>query len=413
MAWWWPLVGSAVLIVGYADIFLSVFNYTDAGFLHEPVCRAAWRVMRTLFARLPTRARRFAFRQVAGLQMLLVIIVWLVFLITGYGLIYYGLLAGLQVSGPDLGRSITAVLYYSFAQLATVGSSQLTPATDVLRMLSIAETMTGLALVGAIVTFLLGNFAAVRDLNTLSAALADLDPAPDAVDPVASLAPYFATGHGAALDEHLTTLYDHLTAYAEGLRGQHLVYYFKSGREHFSLPYLIHMLGGTIAALRWALPAGIPGPSPPALTKLHSAFDRLTGFLAAERGWRIEGHAVPVGERDFTLGTEPGTGVGDGDLWVGRFRNIDAAMQVVTGAADSVDPQAAYQRYRHWLPFAARADRLVREVARDLDDQQFTRGAAQCGELVAPVGARVLGTRSAPPQTPQRGTDGGTLRRRP
>ncbi|MEK8225320.1 hypothetical protein NKG05_03080 [Oerskovia sp. M15] len=152
-------------------------------------------------------------------------------------------------------------MYFSAAQLSTVGGSSLTAETNVLRFLSIAETLSGVVLVSLILTFLLGVYDVVRDLRALSAQFFSAERG--AGSPVASLAPYFQQGQPSGLDGHLDGIASSFSSYTDGVRLHHAAYYFQSGRDQFALPYAIRMLGGTLGALRWGCRPGTrPRPSP-------------------------------------------------------------------------------------------------------------------------------------------------------
>jgi hypothetical protein len=84
MTWLWVVLGVVTLVVGFPDTFLTVFNYTEAGFLHPPICRAAGeRCDPRSGACRSGRPRRAP--QVMGGTDGLVIVVWLTFTIVGYG----------------------------------------------------------------------------------------------------------------------------------------------------------------------------------------------------------------------------------------------------------------------------------------------------------------------------------------
>ncbi|WP_328917524.1 MULTISPECIES: potassium channel family protein [unclassified Streptomyces] len=285
MAGFWIALGVVVLGVGLVDLFLTSLNYDEAGFLATPLCALQWRAMRQVTRRIPRRWRPAALRQATGLQIAVSLLTWLVCVVLGFGFIYYGLTPGngFGYDGQGLGPGMFSALYLSAAQLATVGTSQVTPETDVLRTLTILETLSGLVLVTLALTFLLGVYQVVRDLSALSSKLYDVA---DAEDPVAGLAPYFPQGRATGLDAYLETLHDSFASYTDGLRLHHVAYYFQSGRDHFSLPYALNRLGGIIATLRWGLPADHPAARQPLLTPLTLHFTRFTDYLHQQLRWQ-------------------------------------------------------------------------------------------------------------------------------
>ncbi|MFI9599431.1 FUSC family protein [Streptomyces sp. NPDC052043] len=365
MAWLWVVLGIVILVAGLVDLFLTSLNYDEAGFIATPLGALQWRGLRRITRRLPRAWRPRVLRQVTGLQIAQSLVTWLVFTIVGYGLIYYGQMSGrnFQYDGRDLHGGIFAALYLSAAQLATVGTSQITPETHALRTVSILETLTSLVLISLALTFLINIFQVVRDLSKLSA---NLYVAPAGSDAVASLAPYFPQGQPTGIDSHLDTLNDAFSSYIDGLRLHHVAYYFQSGRDHFSLPYSLDMLSGVVAALRWGLPSGHLAAREPALSMLTLRFNRFATYLHDSLRWRSTEVPETVDFETFDRSYR-GQATTE-DLWLRRFLQMNHAMEELAHV-DPEDPDAAYKRYQEWLPFAFRAHQVVSAVSRDLDYQ--------------------------------------------
>src|SRR6202522_3637743 len=272
----WIILGSAVLIVAFVDLFLVVLNYEETGFLATRLCRWQWYGLRSVTRRLSRRWRPVALRQVTGLNVSLCVTVWLGCIVIGFGFIYYGLMVGanFEYDGRGTGAGLFSAMYLSAAQLSTVGTSQINAQTDFLRALTIAETLCAPLLITLILTFLLGVYQVIRDLRTLSSNFSDAEHG--AGDPIVNLEPYFPDGHG--LDGYLQAIDRSFWAYADGLRMHHVAYFFQRGRDQFSLPYVLHMFGEILAALCVGLPAGNPLAKEPLLVRLSSQFERLVDY---------------------------------------------------------------------------------------------------------------------------------------
>ena len=361
----WAVLGVLVLGIGLLDVFLAALNYDESGFLAARLCRLQWRVLRFVTRRLPQQWRPVALRQVMGLSLVLNMTIWLAAIIVGFGLIYFSQMRGANFAyqGHGLADGVFSALYYSAAQLSTVGTGQISPQTSGLRALSIAETMAGLGLVTLILSFLFGVYQVVRDLRSLSSNFATDDTG--AVDPIASLGPYLARGELDCLDNHLRAISLSFWSYADGLRQHHLAYYFQSGRDQFALPYVLHMLGHWLAGLRWGLPSGHPASRQPLLTQLSAQFERFADHLHEELDWAADPEPHPVPLECFAAircADEPTT-----NLWLGRFLRLDREMARLAGLEVAADAREAYERYRQWLPFAYRAEQMTAAVSRDLD----------------------------------------------
>jgi hypothetical protein len=364
----WIVLGAVVLIVAFVDVFLVVLNYDETGFLATRLCRLQWYCLRSVTRHLSRRWRPFALRQVTGLNILLSVAVWLGCVVVGFGFIYYGLMAAanFEYDGRGVGAGLFSAMYLSAAQLSTVGTSQINPETDVLRALTIAETLSAPLLITLILTFLLGVYQVIRDLRTLSSNFSDAEHGVG--DPIVNLEPYFPEGHG--LDGYLQAINDSFWSYADGLRMHHVAYFFQSGRDQFSLPYVLHMFGGTLAALRWGLPLGNAVAREPLLVRLSSQFERFLDYLHQQLGW-TSAVPQPVRFEEFSAAYLGATETQD--IWVRRFLHLTGEMTRLANLAGTGDSREVYARYRQWLPFAQRSAQAALAVSLDLDYQPMLR----------------------------------------
>ena len=373
----WLALGTVVLVVGLLDVFLTVLNYDESGFLATRLCVLQWRCFRRVTRRLSRRWRPFALRQVTGLQIMLSVMTWLGCVIIGFGFIYYGLMYGtnFQYDGRGFGAGMFASIYLSAAQLATVGTSQITPETEVLRVLTIAETLSGLVLVTLMLTFLIGVYQVIRDLRTLAS---NFNTEGGGGDPVASLGLYFPQGQPVGLDSHLQAISDSFWSYTDGLRLHHIAYYFQSGRDQFSLPYSLYMMGRTLAALRWGLPSDHPVSVQPVLAQLITQFEHFADYLHDELDWTSTAVPEIISFDDFSAAHRSSGGASD--VRIGRFFGMNRDMGQFARIDPSGNLREAYERYRRWLPFAYLAEQVTAAVSRDLDYQPIVRA----GERVRP-----------------------------
>jgi hypothetical protein len=364
----WIILGTAVLIVAFVDVFLVVLNYDETGFLATRLCRWQWYGLRSVTRRLSPRWRPFALRQVTGLNVSLCVMIWLGCIIIGFGFIYYGLMVGanFEYDGRGMGAGLFSAMYLSAAQLSTVGTSQINAESDLPRALTIAETLSAPLLITLILTFLLGVYQVIRDLRTLSSNFSDAEHGVG--DPILSLAPYFPEAKG--LDGYLQAINDSFWSYADGLRMHHVAYFFQSGRDQFSLPYVLHMFSGTLAALRWGLPAGNSVAKEPLLIRLSSQFERFVDYLHEQLGGS---NAVPepVTYEEFVAARLGAAHTRD--MWVRRFVRMNDEMRRLAKLAAADDSQEVYARFLQWLPFAYRASQATLAVSLDLDYQPMPR----------------------------------------
>lgn len=374
----WIGLGFVVLAVTLLDVFLTALNYDEAGVISGRIARGLWKLIRRFTRRLTRRWRPVVLRQVIGMQVIATILWWIVGTIIGYGLIYLGSMQGNNFTYSGVKADLFGAMYFSTAQLSTVGTSQLTPNTDFLRILSVVQTLSGVVLVSLILTFLLGVYDVVSRLRALSVQF--YSAGSGVGEPIPSLVPYFPGGNEIGLDSHLESVADAFDSYTDGIRLHHEAYYFQSGRDTFSLPYSIDMLAGIIGALRWGLPASNPVTQQPTLEPLTAQFGDFAGYMHQLLRWT--GNEVPatVSAADFArqVRAELATGKAprrrrihpaEGDLWVHEFIQVNQEMAALVNAKPFEDVDEAYTRYSEWLPFAFRAQEFSDAVTRDLDYQ--------------------------------------------
>ncbi|MCL3819297.1 potassium channel family protein [Aeromicrobium wangtongii] len=189
----WVVLGIAVLVLTLMDVFLTVLNYDEAGFMAGRLASWQWRVVRRVTPRLPRRWRPLVLREVTGLQVMITIVAWVSITILGYALICYGSMQGTNFKYTGGSADFASAMYFSAGQLATVGGTALlTPNTVALEALSIVESLTGVVLVSLTLTFLLGVYDVVSSLRSLSSQF--YNSGRGVRDPLASLTPYFPGG---------------------------------------------------------------------------------------------------------------------------------------------------------------------------------------------------------------------------
>ena len=388
-------LGIIILGLTLLDVFLTALNYDDAGFLTRAVTSWVWRVIRRVTRKMSRGRRPAVLRQVTGIQLIVTVGMWVGGTILGYAFIYVGMMREqdfLYSGGTD---DAFGAIYFSTAQLSTVGTSQVVPDTDVSRIISVLETLTGVVLVFLILTFLLGVYGVISALRGLSAQF--YNPGNSVGDPVASLKPYFPGGESRDLDSKLSSIADSFSSYTDGVRLHHSAYYFQSGRDTFSLPYSIRMLSGVVGALRWGLPRSHPVTVEPMLLPLTDQFLKFADYMHPLLGWtstdvpetrsrgefrRLIGEDIELHRTDGHRSAPP---VESEDPWVARFARVNRKMGELVHLEPLTDLDEAYERYVEWLPFAYRAQQFTDAVGRDLDYQPvYAPGWADVPETTAP-----------------------------
>ncbi|HEX2024543.1 MAG TPA: hypothetical protein VHF00_07535 [Acidimicrobiales bacterium] len=361
----WVALGVALILVGLVDMFLAVLHHDAVSFLTPVLYRWTWVASRTLTKPLPSKMTSVLRALAAPWMVLLTILVWLGTQALGFALVYY---PGIEADGlfvvEGVRRSFGAAFTFSLATLASLSLDGLSPRTLAYQAVAASETLTGLLIITLTISYILNVYQVLQSQNALAAALHHQ--AEDGSDPRTILAPHFVDGRPVGLSTHLREFHRSLVDQAEGLRRYPIVYYFKSGRAYRSIPYVFHMIGGVVAALRWGLPTGHPATRDPWLPSL------ATGYTDVMR--EVEHHFVPgvePGDQDpvpFERFREALCDGGDagGDERLAEFVELDRFMRDVASLDDSPDPDEAYRRYSQWLPFATESAAFVAAMAADL-----------------------------------------------
>ncbi len=109
----------------------------------------------------------------APLLLIVLLAYWVACLIIGYGLIFFGLRAGLRPE-PDLGGAV----YFAGTSLLTVGYGDIVPIVPVTRALAIVAGASGLGTVAVLTTFLFAIFGAYQSREAFVVALCNRAGAP-------------------------------------------------------------------------------------------------------------------------------------------------------------------------------------------------------------------------------------------
>ncbi len=361
----WVALGLTLILVGLVDMFLAVLHHDAVSFLTPVLYRWTWVASRTLTKPLPSRIATVLRALAAPSMVLLTLLVWLGTQALGFALVHY---PGITGSGFFLAqgvrRSFGTALTFSSATLASLGLNGVSPRTLAYQAVAAGETMIGLLIITLTISYILNVYRVLQSQNALAAALHHQ--AEDGSDPRTILAPHFVDGRPEGLSTHLREFHRSLVDQAEGLRRYPIVYYFKSGRAYRSIPYIFHMIGGVVAALRWGLPMGHPATRDPWLPSL------ATGYTDVMR--EVEHNFVPGVEPDdqhpvpFERFREALSDGGDagGDRRLAEFVELDRFMRELASLDDGPDPDEAYRRYSKWLPFATESAAFVSAMAADL-----------------------------------------------
>lgn len=161
------LAGVALIAVALRDIFETLFHPTARGVLSDFIARAVWNGAH----RLPGTAGG-APRAAGPVGYILVLAGWTTMLVIGWALIFWPHMPeGFNFSGglePADHESFVDALYVSLVNLTSLGYGDISPAAPGLRILGPVETLFGLGLLTASISWLVSIHAALIRRETLT-----------------------------------------------------------------------------------------------------------------------------------------------------------------------------------------------------------------------------------------------------
>ena len=163
----WVLLGVALIAVALRDIFDVLFHPLGRGMIARRVVRGV-----TAAARL-VRPRGKAVSLLAGpVSYIAVIATWTALLAVGWALVFLPQLPQGFTFDPGLNpadhSSFPDALYVSLVNLTSLGYGDISPASDLLRLLGPIETLFGLGLLTASISWLISIYTAISRRDSLA-----------------------------------------------------------------------------------------------------------------------------------------------------------------------------------------------------------------------------------------------------
>ena len=157
------VTGAALIAIALFDVFATLFSHPRRHSLSRAVVSGTW----SAGHRLPASALVLA----GPVSFLVVVPSWAAFLACGWALVYWpwmpaGFLHTAELGG--VGTSLVDALYFSLVTLTTLGYGDISPAHGLLRVAAPLESLLGLGLLTASVSWLLSIFPVVSRRRALA-----------------------------------------------------------------------------------------------------------------------------------------------------------------------------------------------------------------------------------------------------
>jgi hypothetical protein len=174
------LAGIALIAVAVRDVFDTLFHPHGRGVVSEALIRGVWRALHRV-------ARgRLGFLSYSGpAAFIIVVLTWVALVVVGFALIIvphmpeqYLLAGGLD---PNDTSGFVDAIYVSLVSMTSLGYGDITAESDALRLLGPAETMIGLGILTASISWILSIYGVLADYRSVSHEIALLCEAEDEV----------------------------------------------------------------------------------------------------------------------------------------------------------------------------------------------------------------------------------------
>jgi Ion channel len=230
----WTVAGAVLVLVALRDVFDTLFHPHGAGSVSLAVIRGVWSGMRAV-----ARGNHAVLSLAGPIAFIMVLAVWGTLVIVGFALILWphfpeGFATG---AGVDLGSGgFDDALYLSMVNLTSLGYGDIVPVGDPLRFLGPFETLIGLGLLTASISWILFLYRVLSDYRSLSHEISLVEDAErDSSARLEEIEPEVAAGILADLTSRLLAVRDDLVH-------SPIAYYFHPRDARHALPVLLPRL---------------------------------------------------------------------------------------------------------------------------------------------------------------------------
>ena len=161
------LLGSIVVVSTLADIFQSVVvpRPTRRSLRLAPfLLYGIWPLWKWIALRFPSAKRRAAILGIyAPLAVIMLLLVWVVVLIFGYGLLFLALHSEIQPRLNDLGTA----LYFAGTSLLTLGFGDIVATGGITRALALFDGASGMAIVSGVISMFFSLYSSLGHREVL------------------------------------------------------------------------------------------------------------------------------------------------------------------------------------------------------------------------------------------------------
>ncbi|MUL39128.1 potassium channel family protein [Gloeocapsopsis dulcis] len=253
MGWLLQVIGTGLVILAIADIYLTVlYPRGDKGIISVPLARGLWHFFR--FSAKTIRRQHDRILSYMGPTLLVATVaVWILLLVIGFALICWAALGNeIQMQGQDTPTDFATAIYYSGYSLATLGTGDITPQTNTYRLLMILEAILGFSVFTITLTYLQSVYNQLIQRNVFALSLHHrTGKTADAAVLIARL------GSNGSFDsstrQDLTSMSQNLLNILESNHSYPVMGYFRLQEPYYALARVVFLTMDTVTLIKSAL----------------------------------------------------------------------------------------------------------------------------------------------------------------
>jgi hypothetical protein len=247
-------LGGGLLALVFYDVYATILRATKRpGPISENLNRGLWWAATRFTKNLSRRWRHRLLTGIGPLLLPFLIALLLVFLVTGFALVFLPHLAADFKHGERETGSLLEAVYFSGITLLTVGFGDIVPLSGATRMLVLLEGASGISVISLGITYLLTVYGALEHKRAV--ALTFYHQAKQGADVASFITVHFARGRFYDLTDSLKTATRDLQELLETHLEHPVIHYFHPLEVYKGMPRVLFVMLETITILRSCLDA--------------------------------------------------------------------------------------------------------------------------------------------------------------
>jgi hypothetical protein len=247
------VLGVSLLALVAYDVYATILHArARSGPIGETLNRLFWRITHALAFKF-SRPRRHKLLNIVGPLLLpSLIVVYIIFVLTGFAFIYYPRMpAHFTVQPTAVTPGWIQSLYFSGITLTTVGYGDIAPHAPMMRLAALVEAASGLALISLAITYLITVYSALEHKRAV--ALSFYHQAEEGANVASFIAHHFVGGRFYGLQAVLRQAARDIQALLESHVEHPVIHYFHPLEVYKSLPRVMFLSLETCAVIRSCL----------------------------------------------------------------------------------------------------------------------------------------------------------------